>query len=139
MSLQQTYVDHQDRLDDILEQLQVPVDWCGVVVVLGSKIASVDLFDRPATLTRLWPKLVRSYALDALEITLAAIVSKEEPLSTEEVRRWLHTAGQAHAETYASPGVGEDIRLEGKHLVGAGLVVAGEAIHVELFMPEKAE
>ena len=37
------------------------------------------------------------------------------------------------AEPFKSPGLGEDVRLEGPDLVGAGLVVEQTPVHVELF------
>jgi hypothetical protein len=47
--------------------------------------------------------------------------------------RWLHGAAAARTETFKSPGVGDDVRLEGPSLVGAGLVIDGQPIHVEVF------
>ena len=33
---------------------------------LGGKVVSVDLFDKPATLAKLWDRLLQGIALDAL-------------------------------------------------------------------------
>ena len=42
----------------------------------GGAIAWADLFDHPETLRRLYPRLVRSYALDALGMHLALFPSE---------------------------------------------------------------
>jgi hypothetical protein len=128
-ALDQAYADHQTRLGDILDQLRVPEGCCGAAFVLGGRIAGVDLFDKPETLARLWPKLVRAYAIDALEEPASA----EAPLAPEAVGQWLRSAATAKLEPFKSPGLGDDVRVEGPNLVGAGLVVQEQAVHVELF------
>jgi hypothetical protein len=127
--LQQAYADHEYRVSDFLGKLQVPEGCHGVVFVLRGKIAGADIFDKPETLRKLWPKMLKSYALDALE----AQEEQAKPIDAENVRRWLHTAGQAKSESFKSPGLGEDVRLEGAEVVGAGLVVEDHPVHVELF------
>jgi hypothetical protein len=126
--LHQAYADHETRLGDILDQLRVPEGCCGVAFVLGGRVAGVDLFDKPETLAKLWPKLVRAYAIDALEQT-------ESPpaLTPEEVAQWIRSAAAARLEPFKSPGLGDDVRVEGPNLVGAGLVVHEQPVHVELF------
>jgi hypothetical protein len=128
-ALSQAYADLHARLDELLAQVRAPEDCSGAVFAFGGRIAGVDLFDQPVTLGKLWPKLVRAYAIDALEDPATA----EKRVTAEDVRRWLQSAGQARVEPFKSPGLGEDVRLEGANLVGAGLVVEEQPVHVELF------
>jgi hypothetical protein len=128
-ALHQVYEDYQGRLDDLLRRLSPPEGACGVVFAFGGRIAGVDLFDNPQTLVKLWPKLVRAYAIDALEQPDA----QAPPVTVEAVRAWLRSALGAKAESFKSPGLGEDVRLEGDQLVGAGLLVEDQPVHVELF------
>jgi hypothetical protein len=127
-ALAQAYEDTRARLDDVLKQLAAPSGCAGAVFTFGGRIAGVDLFDQPATLAKLWPKLVRAYAIDALEAgdTVA-------PVGRDAVLAWLHSAAAARAEPFKSAGLGDDVRLEGPNLVGAGLVVEEQPVHVELF------
>jgi hypothetical protein len=127
--LQQAYEDTQVVLADVLQHLRVPEGACGAVFAYGGRIVGFDLFDQPATLARLWPKLVRAYALDAH----AARQEGVPPLTVADVRNWLGAAPQAREEMFKSPGVGDDVRLESQHLVGAGLLVDGNPVHVEAF------
>jgi hypothetical protein len=128
-ALYQAYADHRQRLADMLRQLPVAEDCAGVAFAMHGRIAGADFFDRPATLARLWPKLVRSYALDCLEYRQASA----QPVARETVLDWLHSSAKAHAEVFRSPGLGEDVRLEGPRVHGAGLVLEGHPVHVELF------
>lgn len=127
--LTQTYSDYSEKLNKTVEQLKAPAGACGAVFVVGGRIAGVDLFDRPATLEKLWPKLIRAYAIDAFEETESAA-----PVVTPDaVKTWLKSALEAKAQSFKSPGVGDDVRLEGATLIGAGLVVEEHPVHVELF------
>jgi len=127
--LYQAYVDQAPRLDEVLKGVQAPEGACGVVFAVGGRIAGVDLFDRPSTLVKLWPKLVRAYALDAFEEPDPAA----RALTPDEVMTWLRSSREAKAQAFKSPGVGDDVRLEGSTLIGAGLVVDSHPVHVELF------
>ncbi len=128
-ALEQAYADHRQRLDDVLAQCAAPAGCSGAVFAFAGRVAGVDLFDRPETLAKLWPKLVRAYAIDALEqaATPAGAVTRET------VAGWLRSAARATAEPFKSPGLGYDVRLQGADLVGAGLVVDDHPLHVELF------
>ena len=54
-------------------------------------------------------------------------------MTSAEVHGWLRSALEAKEEVFKSPGLGEDVRMEGTQLVGAGLVVEGRPVHVEVF------
>jgi hypothetical protein len=126
----QVYADHGARLDDLVARLRPPDGCHGVVFVLAGQIAGADLFDQPETLSKLWTKLVRAYALDALETREA----DAPPVTTDDISRWIHAAAGAKAESYPSPGLGRDLRLEASGLFGSALVVDEQAVHVELFV-----
>jgi hypothetical protein len=125
----QVYSDHGPRLDELVTRLAPPEGCHGVVFVVAGQIAGADLFDRPETLAKLWTKLVRAYALDAMEPTTSDVAG----VATEEVSRWVHAAATATAESYPSPGLGSDLRLRSNALFGSALVVDEQPIHVELF------
>jgi len=128
-ALEQVYVDRSKQLEEIQQQLTVPERACGAVFAINGQICGVDLFDKHETLAKLWNKLLRAYALDALEDA-----KQDAPvLAAEQVRQWLQTAPAAKSQVFKSPGVGEDVRLESAQLVGAGLVLETQPIHVELF------
>ena len=85
-----------------------------MVFAVHGRVVGADLFDRSETLAKLWPKLVRAYALDALEEPDKAA----PPPRAEAVQDWLRRACDAALKSYPSPGVGEDVRLTGPGVVG---------------------
>lgn len=128
-ALHQAYEDYASRLGDMVTEIPVPKDCCGVVFAVGNRLAGIDVFDRPSTLARFWPKLTRAYALDALE---------EEPVAPPsegkaDVERRLRSLRDAVVEQYDSPGVGHDLRFRTRDLVGSALIVDGALVHAELF------
>jgi hypothetical protein len=127
-ALHQAYQDQETPLKKVEADVRAPEGCNGAAFVVAGRIAGADLFDSSEALRKYWPKLIRAYALDALEETTPAA-----PVSREAVRAWLETAAQAKSEPFKSPGLGYDVRLEGKELVGAGLVLEDHPVHVELF------
>ena len=125
----QVYQDNAARLNDLGARLQPPEGSHGVIFVVAGQIEGADLFDQPATLAKLWVKVVRAYALDAME----AQAVDTPPLATDDVSRWLQSAASAKTESYPSPGIGSDVRLETSALSGSALVVDEQAVHLELF------
>jgi hypothetical protein len=139
-ALQQAYEDHQARLHDLLGSLGVSAACHGAAFVIAGRVAGLDLFDRPATLTKLWPKVARAYAIDALEQPpLPALPPRVgeggvgAPISVELLGQWLRSAADAAAQSYKSPGLGYDVRLKGVGVIGGVLVVEDRPVHAELF------
>jgi hypothetical protein len=49
------------------------------------------------------------------------------------VKNWLRSLAEATFDPFESPGIGTDVRIKSKELVGDSLVVEGCPVHVELF------
>lgn len=98
----------------------------GVICGIGGAVACADLFDHPETLRRLYPRLIRSYALDALGI------EKGEMHSTAG-QHFLQAAGRATMTAHPAVGLGEEIRLTGEGITGSALVAEGRVLHLALF------
>jgi hypothetical protein len=134
VALEQTYDDTRPKLESILTDLPAPAGCNGAVFVLNGKIAGLDLFDQPETLAKLWSKLLRGYAIDALE----APGAPEQTLDVAAVENWLKQAEGVEPKAFPSPGIGEDVRLEGADVVGATLVVEKQPVHMQLFAETRA-
>ena len=59
--------------------------------------------------------------------------SEAPPITTEDGSRWIQAAAGAETDSYPSPGIGRDVRLEATALSGSALVVDEQAVHLELF------
>jgi hypothetical protein len=131
-ALNQVYEDYGAKLKKLTEELKAPAGSSGAVFVIGGRIAGMDLFDKSATFEKLWPKLIKSYAIDALEEP-----GESAPQTRESVSIWLKNALEVKSEKFRSPGLGDDVRLEGENLVGSSLLVEDEPVHTELFSASK--
>jgi hypothetical protein len=128
-ALEKAYEDYEEKLQEVLAQIGVPEGCSGAVFVVNSRIVGADVFDKPATLAKLWPKLIRGYALDSLE----PFEGERIPVTRDAVREWLLRATRGRMERFKSVGLGDDVRVEAQELVGAGLVVDDQPVHVEIF------
>jgi hypothetical protein len=97
----------------------------GVAFGMGGQMVGLDLFDHPATMQRMFPKLLRSYALDALDEGAAEAAAEMNGLLSQ----------LALAPVFAEPavGLGKDLRIQGLGLVGAGLWVETRYVHMAAF------
>lgn len=132
-ALQDMFRDYGDKLDQVVRSISSPEGCNGVAFAINGEISGVDLFDKPSTLNKLWPKLIKSYAMDALEDGNV----DQKLLQPESVIEWTRSAQSAKQEWFDSPGVGQDVRIEGEMLIGAALVVGQQPVHLELFRDEK--
>jgi hypothetical protein len=106
----------------------------GAVFLINGKIAGVDVFDASETFAKLASKLVRSYAIDALDAQddkarNEAAVTPEIPV----VRSFLEQTAAASTTTFNAVGLGNDLRLKSNALSGAALEVSGQVIHLVAF------
>ncbi len=131
--LHQVFRDKKKKLDQIAEKVRPPEGCCGAVFVCGNRILGLDVFDKPSTFHKLWPKLLRGYAVDAIE--------DKEPqtgISAARVQEWVSSLPRAKAKKHKSPGLGDDVRLEARDTHGGALIVEESPVHVEVFCEERA-
>ena len=70
---------------------------CGAVLAIDGRVRGLELFDSPSAFARYFAKLVRGYALDAVETANSKVLAPPE----EEVRRFLERVGAAAGERFA--------------------------------------
>jgi len=120
------YEKWQPEFADYEPRLRLPENACGVAVEVDDLLVAVDLFDKPNTLHRLWPRLVRSYLVTALSPTVPN--GKKS-----DVKGFLERVLSADDESYEPVGVGTTIRLSNDEAVGAALMCEGRLIHLSVF------
>lgn len=130
-ALHDAYEKVGDRLKQIRERIPVREHWQGAAFAFGGSIVGLDLFDQPATLAKLWPKLIGAYAIET---------PREKPradVSREQVEDWVRSFSRSAVEAFPSPGLGTDVRLEGRRAIGAMLVVDERPLHLEVFADDE--
>lgn len=134
MAMHAAIEQQRDSLDGYVEALTYPAGACGAVVAINGRFAAVDLFDKPETLQRVWPRLVSGYALDAL----GTRGRKGKAFTAKGAGVLLEHLGQVGCQPCPTVGVGEDWRFESDAIVGQALVAEGACIHLSAF-PNEAE
>ena len=128
---------HRDRVDDLRCRLPYPGGASGIVVVLGDKVVTTDLFDRSSTLEKLWDRLVQGVALDALEF---GDLGCQEDCNLEPVRLYMEKVRNMRWQKVATIGLGEGYRAQGQDgTLATALVVDGVPVHVSVSMPTHTE
>ncbi|HEY7093379.1 MAG TPA: DUF6569 family protein [Ktedonobacterales bacterium] len=130
-ALHDIYQSQQERLSAWEQTFSYVPGAVGFIIGLGGQITGADIFDQPETAEALWPKLRRSYALDALEVTASA------PIEQDQAEGLLARARGARCQVYPSLALGEDARFEGEGVFGGGLVYEETPIHISLFRSDE--
>jgi hypothetical protein len=86
----------------------------GAIFAVRGGMTGLELFDRADSCRRLMPKLIRSYAIDAMEVPPDAADA-----GALQYAAWLEVVATAPGRVFAAVGEGATVRLEGESLVGA--------------------
>jgi ARG and Rhodanese-Phosphatase-superfamily-associated Protein domain len=103
----------------------------GACFAINGKIRGVELFDVSATCGKLMPKLIRSYALDAIEECQASAVDESQSISG-----FIQSVAVAPADIFDALGEGEDIRIRSNDITGGALSARDRVIHLCAFAQE---
>jgi hypothetical protein len=99
----------------------------GALVALGSDVLCLDYVSRPEAFARLYRKLLDGYLLDAIERLDIA------PASAGRLESFVDSVLAAPRRRESSVGLGEDVRLSAKGLVGSGLELDGELLQLSAY------
>ena len=100
-----------------------------MLVMVGDDIVGLDLFDNKETLKKLMPKLVRSFALDAIELN----TSKKYQPRTEDAEDLLKKTATANKSMHPAIGDGKNLRLQSEEVIGGALSLDYQMIHLSVF------
>jgi hypothetical protein len=121
------YDRHAASIDSYVKAFEPVARQRGAIFAVHGQPAGVEVFDRADTWRRLAPKLVRSYAVEALE---PSTPRHRRPSRTESL---LDDISQAEWRGFPALGIGEDVRMEGEGVTGAALVADGRVVHLAAF------
>jgi len=121
--------DHARAVEEYVGAFAAGAEDSGAVFAIGDEVAGLDFFSEPATFRAMLPKLVRSYAVDALEQTGEGACDKAK----KKAGAFLDRLCAADERSYPAVGLGTDLRLTGPGVVGGALVVEGDCVHMAAF------
>jgi hypothetical protein len=123
------YAQQEARLAEIATHFHLEPGQAGALVALDGKVAGIELFDAPDTFAKFFNKLLKSFALDAIDSRTPV----NEVPAEEIARAFLERLARASAETFAALGEGEDVRMSGDDVVAGALVADGRVRHLAAF------
>jgi hypothetical protein len=119
-------------INKILAEFAVPQPGqTGAIACISGVCVALDSFDRPETLSKLWTRLLRGYAMDALG-------SAPAPLPEGAVQRFLTEASSAETTSHEGVGLGVDVMLTTPTVVGHALTWEEGIVHLALFARRQA-
>jgi hypothetical protein len=138
-SMQQGFNDEKSKSDraqytKALADLTGDPSVAGAVVVINGKIADVDVFSSPRLFAALWPKLLDSYAMDAMR---RKGEKKSADPGAKEIQSFLAGAFSARYRELNNPGQGKEFIVEAKNVQGSVLVSNDKIVHLALFPAEE--
>jgi hypothetical protein len=105
----------------------------GVAVAVGGSIVCVDAFASPDMFRKMWPKLLRSYVVDALAS------QPHGRLGVKDAQQFLCLAAGAAVTELPTVGAGRLQRLDAGNSSGTALVFRSGVVHLDLFPDATAE
>jgi len=87
------YERHANAVEEFARAFTWQEGQCGVAFAISGRILGLEIFDHPEVMRRFFQKLVRSYALDALDAALAG----NQPASVEAVCALVSQIGVARS------------------------------------------
>lgn len=100
-----------------------------MLVFINGNIIGMDYLSFEPAFKNLYPKLIKSYSLDA-------ILSKKDGTKNDLRKKtdaFLQQAKECDEKKYKSVGHSWDLRYEGKEIVGSALVTKETVIHLAFF------
>ena len=127
---------YESKLSGILSGFK-PVEWqIGAVFAVNGRVLGLEGFGSPDTFARFYEKLIKSYALDALDCLDAKSDTSVPPL---KARRLVKSIIKAESKSNPSVGIGENITFASRRISGAALVEGSRVVHISAFKKDKED
>lgn len=127
------YERHAAEMDEFVARVEAVPDQVGAVFAIGDRRLGLDLFDKPETLAAMLPKLVRSYAIDAMDRARYGNDEGRPPASGAVAQELLDRIRGGSFEDHPAVGMGRDVLITADDLVAGALVVDDAVVHLTAF------
>lgn len=121
-------------LDDYLKAFTRMPGQKGLLTFIGGDVAGMDFVSLDKAYTVLHPKLVKSFAIDALLMD-----KKDGSPSIDKAKAFVVQALKCKEKKYRSVGEGWDHRFVGDGLVGSALKIEKKVIHMAFFVVTESD
>jgi hypothetical protein len=130
MAMASIFEKETSSLDQYVSHFKLVEMQVGALFMINGKVAGLDSFGKSDTFSAVFEKLVRSYALDAIDWFEP---DAEFKTLKGDVTRFIETAAGSDIESRPSVGLGDDGRLVAETLTGFFLSVDHRLLHLSVF------
>lgn len=130
MAMSEIYEKDRASLDDYLGNFNQAEGQAGAVFFINGALAGLDSFAGPDTFGKVFTKLVKSYALDAVDRAEQKARGSE---SSDAAAKLLAGIGAASCERRKSVSEGDDLRFESGGVIGFALESGSRILHLAAF------
>ena len=128
------YDSYDKRLSEFTQAFQL-IEWqTGAIFAIDGRVSGLECFGCSDTFKRFFDKLVRSYALDALD---RVEKTKTDSVPPEKARRFIKSAMKSRVEKHPSLGPGDNVTFESRSVSGTALVEKARLLHLSAFKKQK--
>ncbi|WP_045222050.1 ARPP-1 family domain-containing protein [Desulfonatronum thioautotrophicum] len=122
------YDQSEDRLETYVQALRFVENQVGAIFGIHGQAMGLEYFDSTTTYSRMHEKIVRSFALDAMERK-----GQEEVFTGEQATAFLNRVIASSMESFDALGLGLDVRIMASSVRGGALVENGRVVHLCAF------
>lgn len=122
------YEQSEDLLENYVQALPSMENQIGAIFGIHGKAVGLECFNSAATYAGLHEKIVRSFAIDALERS-----AKEAELANDQAAAFLKEVIESPMESFDGLGLGHDVRITAKTIRGGALVENNHVLHLCVF------
>ena len=133
------YVSAETKIEKFLNAFAHQTGQIGSVFLIDGKVSGVEIFESESTHKNLMPKLVQSYALDAIDTALSQrergveAVKDSNGKFEKAARDFAARLQSAMTDRFDGVCAGENYRFKGSQLTGGALVHDDELLHLCAF------
>ena len=126
------YDKEMPSIEEYVKHFRLIDSQVGAIFMINGKVVGLDAFGKTRTFSKVFKKLLESYALDAIDWYDP---DKEHKTLKSEVTKFQKSALSATASAGISPsvGLGTDFRLESKKITGFALALDDHLLHLSIF------
>ena len=130
-AVEQVYQDHEEKLAQFVAQLKCVEGQVGAVFSIKGRVTGLELFDAAETCQLLMPKIIRSYALDAIDPGYRGHQASGLGSPAEVLAR----LSESDYSTHKAVGEGEDLRFDSTPgIAGGALFARDRVVHLCAFV-----
>lgn len=134
-AMKDVYEAKEKELDEHLKIFTCLPQQKGLLTFIDEEIVGFDFLSLDTAYALLHPKLVKSYAMEAL----MQRAPKNEKPRADKAKEFLKEVSRCKEKKYKSVGKGDDHRFEGTQLVGSALKFQKTVIHMAFFSITESE